>query len=461
MKGHSSQLGTENVPRLLARLAAPATFALLLNAAYNLTDTIFLGQWVGSAAIAALAISFSVQILLMAVAQTTGIGGASIISRSLGSDDREQAEIGLGNAISLSIGFSAVIAIVSLSLLRPAVTLVGATPDILPHAIDYLTVILIGSPLFVFAVTGNFLIRAEGDARTAMIAMALGSGLNIVLDPVFIRVFSMGTRGAALATVIAQGVAAIYIALHYRRGHSDLRIRLRDLVPRFHVGIEIFKIGSGSFARMIAGSFAIAFLNRALGFHGGTPAIAAYGVINRLFMVLFMPMFGVIQGMMPIVGFSYGAGLMRRAREAIRLSIWITTGFSILVSALLLLLPRGFMQIFTPDPEVISVGVRAIRVVVIALPTVGFQIVAGGMYQALGHALPAFILAILRQVILLIPLVFILPRFLGLAGIWASFPISDGLAAVVTAAMMVRLLQAFRAGVDPRAVHPARTPDID
>ena len=451
MRDHSSLLGTEAVPRLLVRLAAPATFALLMSAAYNLTDTIFLGYWVGSEAIAALAVSFSIQILLMAVAQTTGIGGASIISRSLGANDREQAEIGLGNAVSLSIGLSALIAVVCLMLLRPAARLIGATPEILPHFVDYMTVILIGSPFFVFAMTGNFLIRAEGDARTAMIAMALGSGLNIALDPVFIRALSMGTRGAALATILAQSVAAIFIALHYRRGRSGLRIRIRDLVPRLSVGFEIFRIGSGSFARMIAGSLTIIFLNRSLGFYGGTPAIAAYGVINRLLNMLLLPMFGVIQGMMPIVGYSYGARMMQRAREAVRLSICITTVFSVAVSVVLLLVPHVFMRIFTPDAEVISIGVQATRVMAVGLSTVGFQIVAGGMYQALGHALPAFILAVLRQVIVLIPLVFILPRFMGLLGIWASFPISDGLAAVVTAVMMARLLKAFRAGIDPRA----------
>ncbi len=452
MPDYSSRLGTERVSTLLTRLAAPATAALLVNAAYNLADTAALGYWVGSEAVAGLAVSFSVQIFLMAIAQTIGIGGASIISRSLGAGDRDRAELGLGNAVSLSLGLSAIVAIACLVLIRSAAHVLGATPEALPHVVDYLTVILIGSPFFVFSMTGNFLVRAEGDARTAMIAMAAGSGLNIVLDLAFIGYYSMGTRGAALATIIAQGIAAIYIGLHYRRGKSELRIRLRDLKPRWELAVEMFRIGSGSFARMVAGSFAVVFLNRSLGFYGGTPAIAAYGVINRLFMVLFLPMFGVIQGMMPIVGYSYGAGLMPRAREAVRLSIWITTAFSVLVSALLLLFPHGFMRIFLRDPEVVALGARAIRIIVIALPTVGFQIVAGGMYQALGHALPAFILAVLRQVILLIPLVFILPRFIGLPGIWTAFPIADGLAAVVTAVLMARLLKAFRAGIDPRAV---------
>jgi len=451
VQDRSSQLGTERIPRLLVRLSAPATFALLMSAGYNLADTIFLGQWVGAVAIGALAVSLSVQIFLMAIAQTTGIGGASIISRSLGAGDRERAEIGLGNAISLSIGLSAVVAAACLVLIRTAATVIGATPEILPHVVDYLTVILIGSPFFVFAMTGNFLIRAEGDARTAMIAMALGAVLNIALDPVFIYVLGMGTRGAALATVIAQGVAAAYIVSHYRKGRSGLRVRARNLIPRLDVAIEMFKIGSGSFARMIAGSFAVVFLNRTLGFYGGTTAIAAYGVINRLFMVLFMPMFGVIQGMMPIVGFSYGARMIQRARDAVRISNWITSAFSIVASALLLLFPIAFMRIFTNDADVVSLGARALRIIVIALPTVGFQIVAGGMYQAIGHALPAFILAVLRQIIILLPLVFILPRFMGLPGIWTAFPIADGLAAAVTAVMMARLLRAFRAGIDPRA----------
>ena len=438
MQDRSSQLGTERIPRLLVRLSAPATFALLMSAGYNLADTIFLGQWVGAVAIGALAVSLSVQIFLMAIAQTTGIGGASIISRSLGAGDRERAEIGLGNAISLSIGLSAVVAAACLVLIRTAATVIGATPEILPHVVDYLTVILIGSPFFVFAMTGNFLIRAEGDARTAMIAMALGAVLNIALDPVFIYVLGMGTRGAALATVIAQGVAAAYIVSHYRKGRSGLRVRARNLIPRLDVAIEMFKIGSGSFARMIAGSFAVVFLNRTLGFYGGTTAIAAYGVINRLLHFAFMPVMGFAQALQPVAGFNYGAKRFAMAKRALTISSVRSTVFATSAFAVIMIFSRPLIGMFTRDSDLIELTVPAIRMIVLAFPVIAIQVMGAALFQAFGRARQALFLSLSRQIIFLIPLVLTLPLSMGLRGIFVAFPAADILAVIVTAIMLAR-----------------------
>jgi putative MATE family efflux protein len=441
---HSSQLGSERIGRLLVRMSAPAMVGLIVQAFYNLTDTIFVGRGVGSLAIAGIAISFPVQILVMAIAQTFGIGGASIVSRNLGAGEPEPARRTLGNLFSIIVLASAVIAVFGSLYLDPLLRLFGATDTILPYGQDYLRIILLGTPFFMFAMATNAVVRGEGNARVAMGTMIIAGLLNIVLDPLFIYGFDMGVRGAALATVLAQATTVVYLVHYFVAGRSSLRTRLSDL--RLDAGIvwESFAIGIGSGLRAAAGSFTTIILNNALAVYGGDTAIAAFGVINRIIMFLFLPMFGVVQGMMPIVGFNYGARRLDRARQAIRLSTVVTTVMSFGTTAILIGFPGLLMRIFTNDEALITMAIPAIRVVVIAFPTVGFQVIAAGMYQALGRPLPAMILALLRQVILLTPLILVLPRFLNLSGVWTSFPIADGLAAIVTASMLVPALRGLR-----------------
>jgi putative MATE family efflux protein len=441
---HSAQLGSERIGRLLVRMSAPAMVGLIVQAFYNLTDTIFVGRGVGSLAIAGIAISFPVQILIMAFAQTFGIGSASIVSRSLGAGRPERAQRTLGNLFSIVILSSAVIAVFGSLSLDPLLRLFGATDTILPYGQDYLRVILLGTPFFMFAMATNAVVRAEGNARVAMGTMIIAGLLNIVLDPLFIYGFRMGIRGAALATVLAQATTVVYLVYYFVGGRSSLRTRLADLRLERAIVWESFAVGIGSGLRNAAGSFTTIILNNTLAAYGGDTAIAAFGVINRLIMFLFLPMFGVVQGMMPIVGFNYGARQLDRARQAVRLSGIVTTIMSFATAALLVGFPGLLMRIFSNDEVLIAMAIPAIRVIVIAFPTVGFQVIAAGMYQALGRPLPAMVLALLRQVILLTPLIIILPRFLRLPGVWTSFPIADGLAAVVTAVMLVFALRALR-----------------
>jgi len=441
MIDHSTRLGTEKIPRLLLGMSAPAMVGLLVQAFYNLTDTIFVGRGVGSLAIAGIAIAFPVQILVMAIAQTFGIGCASIVSRGLGAGDRALANRTLGNLFTLVAVCSALIAVLGSVFLSPLLRLFGATETILPFAGEYLRIILIGSPFFMFAMATNAIVRAEGNARVAMWTMIISGALNIVLDPLFIFGLRMGIGGAALATVLAQATTVIYLIYYFAGSRSGLRARASDLVLRFSIVREAFSVGAGSFARMVAGSITVIFLNNTLAAYGGDTAIAAYGVINRLLNFLFLPLFGVVQGMMPIVGYNYGAGLLDRARQALRLSIGVTTAMSIAATAVLVAIPGLLLRVFSNDPALVELGTTATRIVVVAFPTVGFQVVAGGMYQALGRAIPAFVLALLRQVILLIPLIAILPPRMGLRGVWTSFPIADGVAAVVTAGMLIVALR--------------------
>jgi putative MATE family efflux protein len=392
-------------------------------------------------AIAGIAIAFPVQGVVIALAQTLGIGSASIVSRALGAGDVPRAERALGTLFTLIVVLSIAVTLGGSLFLGPLLRVFGAPAEVVPYAADYLRIILLGTIFFMFAMATNAIIRAEGHAKIAMGTMIIAGGLNIVLDPLFIFGFGMGIRGAALATVIAQATTVVYLLFYFLRGRGGVRVRLRNLVIDWRIAAGSFAVGAGSFARMVAGSLMVILLNNVLRGTGGAIAIAAFGVLNRLFMFLLLPMFGIVQGLQPIVGYNYGAGNLDRVRHTVHRASLATTGLSLLAFALMMSIPGPILRVFTEDPELLAVAVPAIRTVVLVFPLIGFQVVAAGMYQALGRAIPALVLALLRQVILLMPLVAILPRFFGLAGVWMAFPIADGTAGAVTA---VFLLRAFR-----------------
>ncbi len=444
MIDHSSQLGTASIRSLLVKMSAPAMVGLMVQATYNLTDTIFVGQGVGSLGIAGIAISFPIQIMVMALAQMFGIGVASIVSRRLGAGDRDEAKHALGNLFVLVTFFSAVIAVFGSIFLPALLNVFGVTEGILPYAAGYSRVILIGTPFFMFAMATNAVVRAEGNARVAMWTMVIAGLLNIGLDPLFIYGFHLGIQGAALATVLAQATTVVYLLYYFFAGRSSLRTSPHHFRLRFSIVWEATRVGLGSGLRAAASVFTVIILNNSLAPYGGDIAIATFGVVNRMINFLIMPMFGIIQGMMPIVGYNYGAGRKDRALQAIRYANIITSVMSIAATILLVAFPVALLRVFTRDPEVASMGASATRIIILAFPTVGFQVVAAGTYQALGKALPATVLALLRQVILLTPLILLLPRFFDLSGIWVSFPISDGMAALITGWMLLHLHRQLR-----------------
>jgi putative MATE family efflux protein len=450
MTDHSAQLGTAPIRKLLIKMSAPAMVGLMVQSMYNLTDTIFVGQGVGSLGIAGIAISFPIPILVMSLAQLFGIGCSSIVSRRLGAGDHEEARHALGNLFTLVIFFSSVIAVLGSSFLPTLLRLFGATEGILPYAADYSRIILIGTPFFMFAMATNAVVRAEGNARVAMWTMIISGLLNIVLDPLFIYGFRLGIKGAALATVLAQAVTVVYLIYYFAAGKSSLRTRLRHFRLNGAIIWEAITVGLGSGLRSAASVFTVIILNKSLAPYGGDIAIATFGVVNRMINFMVMPMFGIIQGMMPIVGYNYGAGKLDRARQAIRDATIVTTAMSVATTVLLLSIPAWLLRIFTQDTALIDMGTPAIRIILLAFPTVGFQVVAAGTCQALGKALPATVLALLRQVLLLTPLILILPRYFGLTGIWVSFSVSDATAAVITVWIMHALLRKMRLeGIDP------------
>ncbi len=437
-------LGEERIGKLLLSLSLPATIGMLVQAMYNFVDTIYVGRGVGSMGIAGISISFPVQIFVMAFAQMFGIGGASVISRALGEKNHEKARRAAGNVMAFSIAFGLAMTLLGYFFIDQLLIMLGASEAIIPYAREYLSIILLGSAFFSFGMAMSHVIRAEGKPKIAMAAMLISAVLNIILDPIFIFTLNMGIRGAALATVLSQAITSIYILFYFISGKSLLRISLASLLPEWTILKGTVSVGLSAFSRQVAGSLLAVVLNNSLVFYGGDIAVAVYGVINRLLMVFIMPMFGVNQGFLPIVGYNYGAKKMRRARESVKLASAVTTLIALFSAIIMFFFARQLISIFTDEIELIEPTISALRIVILAIPTIGIQVIASGMFQALGKAIPALFLSLLRQIIILIPLILVIPRFLGINGIWISFPLADLIAFAISLVFYLRELKIFR-----------------
>lgn len=432
-----NMLANEGIGRLLLRLSLPAAVGMIVMALYNVVDTIFIGHAVGPLGIAGLTIIFPIQMVIMGVGMLLGVGGASVISRSLGAGDTQKAERTLGNAISLSIILGLVFTVIGLANTDYWVRLFGASESISPYATGYLSIILLGTVFRIFAMSTNSLIRAEGNARVPMIAMIIGAGLNIVLDAIFILRLDMGVEGAAIATVISIIVTSLYLLSYYRLQDSSLKIRLANLIPYYQVIKEIIPIGMASFARSTATSFIVVILNRSLIFYGGDMAVATFGIVMRVLMLVLMPLFSVGQGLQPILGFSYGARNGARALKAIKLSIIVSTIISLVAFFPLVINAEPIIRIFTNDASLLMQSTRAARLISLCIFLIGFQVVGSVLFQSIGKAVPAFLTAISRQILFFLPLILILPRFWQIDGIWLSYPAADILAFLFTLLLFI------------------------
>ncbi len=438
MKQQSSRLGTEKIPALLVKLSLPAFIGMFVTALYNILDAIFMARGVGTIGLAALSIVFPIQMIIAASAATFGVGGASVISRRLGEKRLDEANKVFGHIIWLIIFFTMIVATGAFLLIDPLLRFFGATDAILLYAKDYLQIILTGSVIFSFAMGTNYVVRAEGNAKLAMNTMIIGTVVKLIITPVLIFGLQMGMHGAALATVIGQSISAIWLLKYFLGGGSSLRINWIGWKPDFCLVKEIIGIGLPAFVMMSATSLMVVSVNRILVTFGGENEIAIFGIINRLLTFSDMPISGIVQGMQPIIGFNYGAGLAERVRRTFKLCIYIATVIAIITWIIILTIPGLLMNIFTADNEIIKNGSEALRWIFLVTPMIGMPMVASGFYQALGKAKKAFMLSLSRRVLFLLPLVFILPHFFGLKGVWMSFSLADGLAFLLTAIILIK-----------------------
>lgn len=439
-KERSELLGNMQVKKLLIKLAIPATVAMLVNSLYNLVDTLFVAWGAGEIAIGALSIAYPVQMIVLAIGLMIGIGSASVFSRAYGRQDKEDMARSVHTALFMGTVLSVTISIIGIIFIDDLLRLFGASASNIDYARDYLFWILIGLIPFSLSVILNNLARAEGRANVAMISLIIGAGVNILLDPFFIFEFGLdlGVAGAAIATVIAKTASFIYVFTASLSKSSSLNINIRNI---FKVDLKMFgeisAIGMPTFVRNSLGAVLVILINNLINFYAaGDPAIyiSIFGVINRMIMFLLMPGFGLVQGLQPIVGFNFGAKFYRRLHDVITYATKLIFIYFVSAFAVTILFANVLFMIFSrdADPYFIETGASALRVVSVGFILIGFQVVLSSVYQAMGYPVRAFIVALSRQFILFIPLVFLFTYLFGIEGIWITFLASDLIAGGVS-----------------------------
>lgn len=435
----SKQLGEESIGKLLFKFSLPAIIGMLVNALYNMVDRIFIGRGVGSLALSGLAAGFPLSIINMAFGMLVGIGSSAMISIKLGEKDKDSAEKILGNALVLNIILSLLFTILGLAFLDKLLIIFGASSETLGYARDYMKYIIGGAVLQNIGFGMNNIIRSEGSPRIAMATMLIGAIINTILDPIFIFVFDMGVQGAAIATIISQGVSSIWVILHFISGRSTLKFHKENFRLRLETIKHILAIGMSPFAMQIAASVVTTIYNNSLLTYGGNLAVGAMGIINSVIMLFFMPIFGINQGVQPIIGYNYGAKNYARVKQALKLATIAAVAISIVGFIVIQAFPRQLIGLFNKnDAELIAIGSRGIRIDMIFLPIIGFQVVSSNYFQAVGKAKISMLLSLSRQVLILIPILLIIPPIFKLDGVWASAPIADILSATLTGVFLYK-----------------------
>ncbi len=425
-------MAEEKVGKLLFLFSMPAIVGMMVNAIYNIVDRMFVGRGVGTLALSGIAISYPISLVLMAFGMLIGVGATALISIRLGQNKKEEAEEIIGNAFTLLLLMSIVLCILLLFFTEKILLVLGASSDVLPYAKDFTHIIILGIPAMSIGFGMNNFIRAEGNPKTAMISMLIGAGLNIILNPLFIFVFHLGVKGSALATVCSQTVVAIWVLAYFLGKRSYLKLKRKYLLVKMKIFQDIIAIGLSPFSTQLVASMIIVLVNNRLAIYGGDMAIAAFGVINAVTMVILMPVFGLAQGVQPILGYNFGARNMDRVRTALNYVLIAATAVCLLGFILVELFPGYLIALFSEDNvQFTEVGIQGLRVFLAMLPIVGAQIMASQYFQATGRAKQAIFLSMSRQVVFLTPLLFILPHYYKLPGIWAAGPVSDVLSFIL------------------------------
>ncbi|MDP2540655.1 MATE family efflux transporter [Tenacibaculum discolor] len=434
----ANDLGTKSISQLILKQAIPASIGILVMSINMIVDTIFVGRWIGVLAIAAITVVLPIAFLISSIGMGVGIGGSSIISRALGANKDDKAFEVFGNQISLTIALSILFVLLGTFFSTPILRLFGANGDIITPATEYFNVIVWGVPFLAFAMMGNPVVRAVGKPNYAMLTMLFPAIANIFLDVIFIKFMNLGMYGAGLATSISYAVSGLFILWFFISKRTELKIIPKYFKLNFSIVKEIISLGGITVVRQGTISILTIILNYSLFKYGGEISIAIYGIINRVMLFALFPVLGVTQGFLPIAGYNYGANNTKRVKEAIKTSILYGTGIAVLIFIMIMLFPNELVGIFTEDEKLLNLTPNALIIAFLATPVITTQLIGSAYFQAAGKALPALLLTLLKQGIFLIPLVYILPKFYGVNGVWMSFPIADVLSTVLTYAYLKR-----------------------
>ncbi len=418
---------------LLWKFSLPAIIGMLVHALYNIVDRIFVGRGVGDIAIAAITVAFPIMLVMIGVSILIGIGTTALISLRLGEQKKEEAETVTGNGIAMMIILPLFLTAGYLFFAEPVLRIFGASDEVLPYAIDFTHIIMLGSVFGSISMGMNNFIRAEGNPTYAMMTQITGAVINVILNYIFIFKLGLGIKGSALATISGQGVSAFLVLYYYLSGRSLIQIRPASFRLRLPILISIVSIGFAPFAMQIANSVQQTLLNNALVAYGGDMALAALGIMMSISTLLFMPLIGISQGVQPLIGYNYGARQFDRVREALRKAVIAGTCVCLVFYLVIHLWPEQIVGLFSKDNYALTqMTSRAMLVLFAMLPVLAFQILCSTYFQAVGKPIQSTILSLSRQVLLFIPLLLILPRFWGIDGIWRTAPIADGLSVILT-----------------------------
>jgi MATE family, multidrug efflux pump len=430
---HAERMRTERIPVLLFKFGLPSVVALLVHALYNIVDRIVVGQGVGPEGLGALALVFPIMLIQFGFCQLLGGGGGALISIRLGEKRPDLAEAILGNVILLTAIVSTTIPILVLSNIDRILGLFGTSDLLLPYAAEYMSIIFLGTPIMMTGFVLSFLVRAEGSPTTSMQMIVIGAVVNIILDPIMVFGFDLGVRGVALATVLAQCCSASWVVYYYLSGRSKIRFHFHLVRLKLSTTRRIMAIGMAPFMMNLAAGIQNGLLNRQLLIYGGDQAVAAIGVIYVVMSVVLLSIFGIADGAQPIIGFNYGARQFDRVRRTLRLAILSATVIVLGAWILIELFPRAVAWPFcSRSPELLDEVASYMRLFMILAPIIGIQIVGARYFQAIGKAAVSIFLAMTRQFIIFLPVLFLLPIWFGLTGVWIAVPVTDLLSAIVT-----------------------------
>ena len=438
------ELGTESVGKLLRKYALPAIIAMTASSLYNMIDSIFIGQGCGAMAISGLAITFPLMNLSSAFGTLVGVGAATLVSVLLGQRNYDVAKRVLNNVVILNVLIGIVFSTVSLVFLDSILDFFGASDATRPYAREYMIPILIGNIITHLYFGLNSIVRVSGHPQKAMYATILTVGINTLLDPLFIFGFGMGIRGAAVATVISQSISLIWILRILCDRKEFLHIDWRNMHLDTAIAKRSLSIGLAPFLMNSASCFVVIFINNQMMKYGGDLYIGAYGINNRIVFLFLMIVIGLNQGMQPIAGYNYGAKKYDRALDV----LGMTMRYACMVMSVLFLvgmfIPKTAVSIFTHDAEMIKIAAHGLTINVLVFLVVGRQMVISSFFQSLGMANKAIFLSLVRQVIVLLPCLAVLPRFFGIEGVWYSMPASDFIAVIISEVMLFQLKKSFK-----------------
>lgn len=438
-----SPFATEPIGRLIVKFAVPSVIALLVNSLYNIVDQIFIGWGVGYLGNGATNIVFPITIIALALSMMIGNGGAAYLSLKMGEGEVETAKKGVGNAVTLVTIVSILLAVIFLVWIDPILTLFGATDVLRPFALEYGFIIGAGLPFMMISAAINSMIRADGSPKYAMLSMVIGAIINVILDPVFIFVFQMGVKGAAIATIIGQ-VASFVVSVLYMPHFKSVQLNKSSFAPCAKVSVNIVIFGLSSFITQFAITIVMALTNNLLAKYGAQSVygaeipLTATGIVMKVNQIMIAILLGIATGTQPIIGYNYGAKSYHRVKKALEISLIASEIVSVATFLIFQFAPMSVVSLFGSEEGLYNeFAVKAFRIFLMLCPLTGFQTIAAVYLQAVGKPVKSAILSLARQIIFFVPTALILPIFLGVEGVLWTGPVADGLAFLLSLAFLL------------------------